>query len=280
MNNFSTAVYIYILRVLYIILKKNANKRLTKNFQVDEEIVGSAPYRKMPKEDIFKDLFKNLKQLCKSNEEIVFTAESTLILKNLKPITKKSLHTFSTKGYETKDLEGEVISSLTKRKTKIRQLPSLFVIDEARGLFFKKPGDEKIDWKFRDSYEPKDQINRAPYNVFRRAFRLFDCLWEHLMLIIISTCGQVSLLLPELDTDPSRRDSLSLDFLKPFVFVQTYNVNSEFASKIRDDMFPIKNGKKEIKNWREFLFSDFRKEEFFKFGRPLIYGTFVLGSKK
>jgi hypothetical protein len=107
----------------------------------------------------------------------------------LKLINKSSLNSFSTQRFQTKDLEGDVISSLIKRKTKKSQLPSLFVIDEARGLFFENPGDEMIDWKFRDSNEPKDQINRAPYNVFRRAFRFFDCHWEHLMLIIISTCA-------------------------------------------------------------------------------------------
>ena len=37
MNNVSTAVYIYILRMLFVILKNPDNKSLTNTFQIDSE---------------------------------------------------------------------------------------------------------------------------------------------------------------------------------------------------------------------------------------------------
>ena len=56
--------------------------------------------------------------------------------------------------------------------------------------------------------------NRAPYNVFRRIFRMFKYTWVRLMLIVISTNGQISVLLPELELDPSRRQTASNNSLK------------------------------------------------------------------
>ena len=46
MNNFSAAVYIYILRIIYIILKNNNNKDLEKNFQIDD-IKSCDPFDKI-----------------------------------------------------------------------------------------------------------------------------------------------------------------------------------------------------------------------------------------
>jgi hypothetical protein len=100
---------------------------------------------------------------------------------------------------------------------------------------------------------------------------MFSVPWEFVILIIISTSGQISVLLPELDIDPSRREATSLKFIENFTLVQTYNVNTKSATSIHAGMFPSEN----IKDWNEFLESNIRKEEFFKFGRPLIYGTFV-----
>ena len=59
------------------------------------------------------------------------------------------------------------------------------------------------------------------------------------MLIVVGTSGQISVLLPDLELDPSRRESSSNDFMENFELIQTYNVNSKFASNITDDMFPI-----------------------------------------
>ena len=117
---------------------------------------------------------------------------------------------------------------------------------------------------------PVTDQGKSPYFVFRRAFRIFTNTWERLMLIVISTSGQMSLLLPELDIDPSRRPKASRKFIKNFSLVHTYNANSDIIQSINANMFPT-NG---IKNWLEFLESKFRKKEYFKFGRPLIYGIF------
>ena len=53
---------------------------------------------------------------------------------------------------------------------------------------------------------------RAPYNVFRRAFRIFTNTWEHIMLIVISsTSGKIcaSFTPPEQKIDPSLRQQTS-----------------------------------------------------------------------
>ena len=164
-------------------------------------------------------------------------------------------------------------------------LPSIFVIDEARGLRYRRPGEKgkKYSWNFLDKNVNTSKVvpshDRAPYNVFRRAFRIFKNLWERLILIVISTSGQISVLFPELELDPSRREATSNQFMDNFVLLQTYNVNSESASSMYADMFPKRIDNIDIKDWMEFIYSAFRIEEFFKFGRPLIYGTFVKDAK-
>ena len=113
--------------------------------------------------------------------------------------------------------------------------------------------------------------NRAPYNVFRRVFRMFTNTWELIMFIVISTSGQISVLLPELALDPSRRSEGSNRFIENFSLVQTYSANSRETKFINSAMFPNDKG---VKNWKEFLKSNFRIEEYFKLGRPLTFGVF------
>ena len=184
--------------------------------------------------------------------------------------------------YLTNDLEGDVIGLLGQLKEGmgVLDLPSIFVIDEAHGLRRRKTisGLNNYEWSFRDTdvntKEPVDVHERSPYNVFRRVFRMFTSTWEELMLIVISTSSQISLLLPELALDPSRRPLASAKFIENFSLVQTYNVNlAEIVQSISADMFP-NDYCKGINDWQEFLKSDFRREEYFKFGRPLNYGVF------
>ena len=193
--------------------------------------------------------------------------------KSIKPNLTIALNKF----HNSTNLEKDVIEMLKKMGIEKIGLPALFVVDEAKGLRYKKLGkdEEKYLWVFRDKNLKTlmfvDIFERAPYNIFRRAFRMFSVPWEFLILIIISTSGQISVLLPELGIDPSRRETTSLKFIDNFTLVQTYNVNAKSAASIHAGMFP----REKINNWNEFLESNFRKEEFFKFGRPLIYGTFV-----
>ena len=292
MSNFSTAVYIYILRIIFIILKKKNEKPLEENFQIDDiksfEIFSHI--QDVEKNElIFKLLFEDLKMLCANDKPVEFKGVDPLRLKDIDTFPGISLNEFAvTTSLNTNNLEEEVMLMLGKISIENNGLPSVFVIDEAKGLRFKKPTKEaaksgkkceKYNWRFRDWNADKngydDIKERAPYNIFRRTFRMFITPWKLLTLIIISTSGQISVPLPELDLDPSRREATSLNFMENFALVQTYNVNSEEAKSIHADMFP----KGKINDWIQFLDSDFRKEEFFKNGRPLIYGTFIKNLK-
>ena len=286
MNNVSTAIYIYILRILFIILKGSENIKLEKNFQIDNELDGHKFFDNIIKDDqsekreeIFQILFKDLINLCKFSRRIEFDGINTLKLEDIQIVKDLSLDKFSINLHPTNiitnGLEKEVMKMLKRIEIKGINLPSIFVIDEAHGLRHKKD-DGNYKWKLRDfnlaKGEPFTALNRSPYNVFRRTFRIFTNTWERLMLIVISTSGQISILLPELKMDPSRRPETSNKFIENFSLVQTYNANSKIVRDINANMFPNEEG---IKDWKEFLKSDFRKKEYFKFGRPLTYGIFL-----
>ena len=102
--------------------------------------------------------------------------------------------------------------------------------------------------------------------------------WEEILLITISTCGQISVLLPELK-GASRRPENSDKFMDNFALVHTYNANSLDSRKISAGMFR-KGNLHGIENWKEFLISKFRKIEYFKLGRPLTYGYFKQSVEK
>ena len=100
-------------------------------------------------------------------------------------------------------------------------------------------------------------------------FRIFTNTWEHIMLIVISsTSGKIcaSFPPPEQKIDPSFRQQTSGRFIENFVLVQTFSVNSETVQSITAETFP---------DWEKFLKSDVRIIEYFKLGRPLIYGVFL-----
>ena len=288
MNNVSMVVYIYILRILFVILKTPNNKSL-KNFQIDPEIIKHNFFsgivgvnQSSKREEIFKILFKGLEEICRHEEDVDFDGINTLELKDIPIAQRYSLNSFSieihSKKALTSNLEVDVMALLGKLEIKKADLPSIFVIDEAHGLRYKdynKDGGVKYNWSFRDKNLSDDTISdaheRSPYNVFRRVFRIFKNTWERIILIVISTSGQMSVLLPEWRLDPSRRPGTSSRFIESFALVQTYSVNSETVQSLTADMFPNQG----IKDWNEFLKSDFRKREYFKFGRPLIYGIFL-----
>jgi hypothetical protein len=274
------------------LLVKNENRPLEKYFQIDEEIENYGPFANIPevedelfkkKEDIFELLFEDLRNLCESSISVLFTGKETLKLEDIEILRKYS--TFATNSHRTEDLEGAVMEWLKQKESFEGGLPSIFVIDEAKGLRYPKHGqrEEKYSWKFLDTNVNTTKVitisDRAPYNVFRRTFRMFTNLWERLIWIVISTSGQIRVLFSELELDHSRRDTTSSKFLDNFVLLRTYNVNSESASSMYAEMFPIRNVNIHLKDWMEFIYSPFRIEEFFKIGRPLIYATFVKDAK-
>jgi hypothetical protein len=100
------------------------------------------------------------------------------------------------------------------------------------------------DWNFRDviiDSKVRYLRRRAPSNVFRRAFRIYTNLWKRLMLLIISSGGQISFLLPEPGGDPSRRPEGADIYMDIFALSQTYRVNSEITREILAGMFQSKN---------------------------------------
>jgi hypothetical protein len=276
MSNVSTAVYIYILRIIYIILSNTEDPTLVENFQIDN-IVKCKEFSSVPisdfrrEERIFGILFdKGLVDLCESKVAIVFNGAKAEKLSKFLDMHPQLIR-FATDFEVVNDLEETVMVKLERMGKD--NLPSIFVIDEAKGLHYKRPeeAEKNYSWIFQD-YDPGKRnhqkvYNRAPCNVFRRIFRMFISTWVRLMLIVIGTSGQISLLLPELEFDPSRRKSSSNKFIENFALVQTYNVNSELAKSIQANY---------CSDWNVFLKSDQRKEEFFKLGRPLIYAHFKM----
>ena len=207
---------------------------------------------------------------------VKFKGTDTLKIKNISEIRKFFPNKFAIGIYSkealTCDLEKDVMDMLKKLEVE-GGLPSIFVIDEAHGLRYKGLSNdekEKYDWKFMDfnmnanKYVKVDE--RAPYNVFRRAFRIFTNTWDYIMLIVISTSGQISVLVPDWKLDPSLRQQTSGRFIENFALVQTYSVHSETVQTITA---------KTCTDWEKFLKSRDRIIEYFKLGRPLIYGVFL-----
>ena len=286
MNNVSTGVYIYILRMLFIILNGSDNNSLKNVFQIDSEIEGhkffsnsASKDESEKKEEIFKILFNGLEDICKYDACVGFNGNDTLKLKDISIIQEFSPSTFAIGIYSeealTCNLENDVMNMLIRLRIE-GSLPSIFVIDEALGLQYKglsKDEKEIYDWRFQDFNMMADKYvnvgGRAPYNVFRRVFRIFTNTWEHIMLIVISsTSGKIcaSFPPPEQKLDPSLRQQTSSRFIENFVLVQTFNVNSETVQSITAET---------CTDWEKFLKSDVRIIEYFKLGRPLIYGVFL-----
>ena len=286
-NNVATAVYIYILRILYVILNdpNNVNSGLKGNFQIDVEIENHIFFSDIKerggttrREEIFKILFAGLESICKYSKNISFDGSNTLKLHDIDEIGTP-LNIFNILKHKTEKLEDEVVLLLEKLREKNKDLPAVFVIDEAHGLKYKGM-NQNYKWDLQDIFENdhRDLPDRTPYNVFRRVFRIYTNAWEHIILILVSTCGQINVLIPELEDDNSRRPEGSHKYMENFALTHTYCVNSEIAPFINAEMF--RKGKYKgfegINGWVEFLESKFRKVEYFKFGRPLIYGIFKL----
>ena len=283
MNNITTAVYIYILRILFVIIKYPKIGSLKESFQIDPELkkhefftsIKDFPLDKIGV--IFKILFRGLEDLCKYPEEIPFDGENTLNLKEIQIVQELSLNKFAIdfrpKEYLTNDLEGEVMALLESLKMKGTDLPSILVIDGYHGLWCEetKRGKKNYSWHLRDTdvnaKTSRKVHERSPFNIFRRVFRMFSNTWERLMLIVTGTRGQAGMLQPKYELDVLPMTSHRI--IENFSLLQTYNANSDIS--INADMFPNEQG---ICNWMDFLKSDFRKVEYFKFGRPLNYAAF------
>ena len=162
MNNVTTAVYIYILRVLFVILKNPKNSSLMENFKIDLELENHQFFDSIKvdeaakREEIFKMLFRGLEVICKGVQYVSFDGEYTLKLDSIPIVQELSLNKFAIKIYSmedlTNDLEGDVMAMLLNLKIEGSGLPSIFVIDEAHGLRRRRTpsGLENYDWDFQD----------------------------------------------------------------------------------------------------------------------------------
>ena len=280
MNNITTAVYIYILRILFVILKKPKSTGIRESFEIDLELEDHEFFNSLKGsrserfEKIFQILFRGLGDICNYPKEVPFDGENTLALNKIQIVQKLFLNRFSIdfipKEYLTNDLEGKVMALLESLKTKGSGLPSIFVIDEYQVL------KKHYNWSFRDARvrcgSAHDVFSeRTPFNIFQRVFRMFSNTWERLILIVVGKSGRTCLPLPDKDKDPSMAHGTSDGIIDNFSLVQTYSVNSDIFYSINANMFPNDKG---VINWVDFLKSDFRKEEYFKFGRPLNYAVF------
>jgi hypothetical protein len=277
---------------------------LDKSLEIDREIVDASaiPYFEsrsdVNSEIIFESIFKNLERLCNHKQNVIFDGNETISLDNLKFEAPKEqwqftapldLNKFSFKGsknsseiLQTDSLEKDVIDLLEEFRSH-KDLPSIFVIDDAQDLFYKIPDNKPYEWKMRDisldnCSEPIFDTRQSPYNVFQRVFRIFSNVWERLMLITVGKCEKIIGNMPKTKEDRSSHFKYPVTFMKDFFLIQTFNVNSGIAKEIEADMFQKRNYTLEnnnpIKDWNEFLGSKFRIIEYFKFGRPLSYGIF------
>jgi hypothetical protein len=306
LNNIATATYIYILRVMYIILikKKRDTQNLCQFLDIDEELKTTTLLPEFPnqstkeqEESVFNILFKNLEEICLYNESINYCGRQLISLGELRcwksenPLqltndpNKFSFdeNANSPEDGLTNNLEKDVMKLLEEFQTD-KSLPWVFVVDEAQGLLYENSETSQVpfSWILRDidfgRHSLEENIHdQSPYNVFRRVFRIFSGPWERLMLILVSSCRKVIIPNKGNKMDLSSR-SYSPKFLKNFIPIQSYNVNSTVIQEIEADMFQKKiyqlRGEEPIKDWNEFLESNFRLIEYFKFGRPLTYGIF------
>jgi hypothetical protein len=306
LNNIATATYVYLLRIMYLILikKKRENQSFSRFLDIDEELKNTTLLPELPTQSmkeqeqfLFNELFKNLEEVCLYKESISYTREKLITLCDLRcweagtPLQLKSdLNKFSTDENAntpeivfTNNLEGDVLKLLEEFQTD-KTLPCAFVIDEAQGLLYKNSETTRkpFSWCLRDidfrRVDPSEihTYNQSPYTVFRRVFRIFSGIWERLMLINVSSCREIIV--------PTKNGKIDISsnsipkYLKNFLLLETFNVISTVLVEIEADMFQKRiyqlNSEAPIKDWNEFLVSDFRIIEYFKFGRPLIYGIF------
>jgi hypothetical protein len=311
LNNIATATYVYILRVIYLILikKKGENQSLSQFLDIDEELEDTPLIPKLPNQSIkereefvFNVLFKNLKEVCLYKESINYKREKPMALGDLRcwksenPLQLTSdLNKFSIdenvnnpEVVFTNHLEEDVMKLLENFQTD-KSLPCVFVIDEAQCLLYRnleipKALFSQFCWCLKDidfgKKEPKEDIIefQSPYSVFRRVFNMFSGIWERLMLVNVSSCREIIIPLKWFLEDHSWNCYGPPKFLKNFILLQTYNVNSMIIPEIKADMFQKRiyqlRGEAPIKDWNEFLESNFRLIKYFKFGRPLAYGIF------
>ena len=125
MNNVATAVYIFILRMLFVILKNPDINSLKNTFQIDSEIEGHKFFSKTASDDmlakmeeIFKILFNGLADICKYNSSVIFNGTATLKLKDISIIQRFSPNKFAIGIYSeealTCNLERDVMDILER----------------------------------------------------------------------------------------------------------------------------------------------------------------------
>lgn len=139
--------------------------------------------------------------------------------------------------------------------------PLIFVLDEAHALLYKKINGDSRDYEDRLWFFEKGSMR--VFNVFRRAFRAFDSIWEQMWPMLISTNGKITNFLKRPGNDDSLKPFTTIKFVPHFKFKNSFGVS----------LGSITKKQKEITDWKEYINSKNRYEDLFKCGRPVIYET-------
>jgi hypothetical protein len=289
-----------------LIKKKRENQSLSRILDIDEELKDNTLFLELPNQSIqereeivFNELFKNLEEICLYKESINYEGKEPISLRGLRCWKAEKLLHFTSNLNKlsidensnnpevlfTNNLEKDVLKLLDEFQID-KSMPCVFVIDEAKGLLYKSLETPQIpfSWCLRDidlrEKEPSDcyLYHQSPYNVFQRVFRVFSGIWERLILINVSSCLEIIIQTKSVKIDLSYANVLSPKILKNFIPFQAFNVNSMILQEIEADMFQKRiyqlKSETPISDWNEFLKSNLRRIEYFKFGRPLIYEIF------
>ena len=281
LNTASTLLYVFILRMMFIILSVRDSNNLNA-FIIDDELRSAMPLEKLGiflgishEEKIFEILVKGLDKIFSPQRVVKFDGQNTISL----PTELQSFGHIPTKSgvLFTENLEEDVFELLKKSKSNDcphNEFPSIFVFDEAQFLIYDGETKSIRKWNFRDSKIKSTDEDltrfRTAFHILRRMCRIYRGIWKNILFIVVSTSRKVSKFFVHYEKDPSLRSlELSIEQMPVFVMAHSFDILSFICKNIRENMFA-----NDIRMWNAFLTSEYRISEFFRFGRPLIWAHF------
>ena len=281
LNTASTLLYVFILRMMFIILSVRDSNNLNA-FIIDDELFSAMPLElilnlpgRSHEEKIFEILVNGLDKFFLPREVVSFDAENPIPLPN----ELQSFGHIPTKNgaLYTDNLEEAVFGMLKRSKRNDfphNEFPSIFVIDEAQFLIYDAKTKSIKQWNLRDSkYKSTDEDltrSRTAFHILRRMCRIYGGIWRNILFIVAGTSCKVTNIFVHSEKDPSSRSLQHTTKQIPvFVMAHSFDILSFICKNIRENMFA-----NDIRMWNAFLTSEFRISEFYRFGRPLIWAYF------